>query len=213
MAITKLGVQKFQYPTHTIHAEDLKAKVDEMIDALNTATTDGAGFLTADAAGRAVFEDDFFDAATIARVVDAKAVDTGSIADGAIEALQLATDAVETAKIKDDNVTQAKLAPVLFGAPSTRSGAGEVANTAPICLVTSTGVGQALTIADATLTGHMLRVVHAVDGGSAVVTQTTGAKLSAGVTTITLTNRFDWVDLCWTGTLWEIVGYSGATIA
>lgn len=97
---------------------------------------------------------------------------------------------------------------------SARSGAGAIAITAMTCYFTSTGAGNALTIADGA-TGQRLRIVHTVKGssGTGVVTQTSGAKLSAGVSTITLTNRFDWVDLQWTGTLWEITGYYGATIA
>jgi hypothetical protein len=66
--------------------------------------------LTADGPGRALMADDFLDAATVARVVDAKAIDTGSIADSAIEALQLNADAVEEAKIKNLAVTEGKLA-------------------------------------------------------------------------------------------------------
>jgi hypothetical protein len=57
------------------------------------------GFLTADADGRGVIVDDFFDAETVARVVDAKAIDTGSIADSAIEALQINAAAVTEPKL------------------------------------------------------------------------------------------------------------------
>lgn len=212
MAITTLLKDVIRGPWGDGNLTKWKTWIDAVTAAGNLGTLAG-GALTADAGGRAVPADDWLNAATIARIVDAKAIDTGSIADGAIEALQLNTDAVETAKIKDANVTQAKLSAVLCSAPTTRSGAGAVAITAPTCLVTSTGTGDALTVADATVSGHRLRIVHIADGGTAVITQTAGAKLTAAITTITLTNIFDWVELEWSGALWNVVGYSGATIA
>jgi hypothetical protein len=150
-------------------------------------------------------------AAFIAAKVDAKAIDTGSIADSAIEALQINADAVTTVKILDANVTAAKLAAVLCSAPTTRSGAGAIAITAPTCLVTTTGAGQALTIADGTYAGQRLTLVHVVDGGTGVITQTTGAKLTAAIATITLTDAYDTVTLEWSGALWNPVAWSGAT--
>lgn len=97
---------------------------------------------------------------------------------------------------------------------TTRNGAGAVPITAATCLFTSTGAGNALTIADGA-SGQLLTITHTVKGssGTGVITQTSGAKLSAGLSTITLTNRFDWVELQWTGSLWEVVAYYGATIA
>lgn len=159
----------------------------------------------------ALLKADTLDLATVARVVDAKAIDTASIADSAIEALQLNADAVTTVKILDANVTAAKLAAVLCGAPTTRSGPGAVPITAPTCLVTSTGTGDALTIADGAHTGQRLTLVHVVDGGTAVITQTTGAKLTAAIATITLTAAYDTLTLEWSGALWNPVGWSGST--
>jgi hypothetical protein len=170
-----------------------------------------AGVISADAAGRALFADDILDAATVARIVDAKAIDTGSIADGAIEALQLNADAVTTAKILNANVTAAKLAAVLCSAPTTLSGAGAIPITAPTCLFTSTGAAQALTVADGTYAGQRLTIVHVVDGGSGVITQTTGAKLSAPIATITIPAAYDTVTLEWSGALWNPVAWSGTT--
>jgi hypothetical protein len=185
--------KQLQYPTHNANAVVLKTFADA-VEAARAAGTLAGNALPASTAGRALMETGYFLEATA----------TDKFAAGAIDASVL---------LKDDTVTQAKLAPVLFGSPSTRSGAGAIAITAPVALYTSTGVSQALTVADGTVDGHRLRIVHTVDGGSGIITQTTGAKLSAGVATITFTNRFDWVELMWNSTLWEIVGYSGATIA
>lgn len=184
------------------NVEECLAEVKEIADALALA---GAALLTADAitadaSGRAVFQNDLLDAATVARVVDAKAIDTGSIADSAIETLQ----------INDGAVTQPKLAAVLCGAPSARAGAGAIALTAPTCLYSSAGPAEALTVADATAAGHRVRIVHVSDGGSGVITQTTGAKLTAGIATITLADPFDWIELEWSGSLWNPIAWGGA---
>lgn len=222
MAIAKASLNTLR---RQIQNKPATARMKILLDAVCTAcdaiVAGEAGFATADASGRAIFEDDFFDAATVARVVDAKAIDTGSIADGAIEALQINADAVTTAKILNSNVTTAKiadanvtagkLAAVLCSAPTTLSGAGAVPITAPTCLVTTTGSGQALTIADGAYAGQRLTLVHVVDGGTGVITQTSGAKLTAAIATITLTNAYDTVTLEWSGALWNPVAWSGAT--
>jgi len=170
----------------------IKTLLDALVDKVDAVVTGAAGFLTADAGGRAVMATGYF--------TEAAATD------------KFAAGAITTGLLKANAVTGAKLDGTLFGV-STRSGAGAVAITAPLCLFTSTGSAQALTVADSTVTGQTLRILHTVDGGSGVITQTTGAKLSSGITTITLTNRFDWVELVWTGALWEVAGYYGATIA
>lgn len=219
MSITTIAKKVLSYPWDKSNAGLLKTWIDAVTTTINSITTTinsivvgSAGFLTADEAGRAIMADDYLDATTVARVVDAKAIDTGSIADGAIEALQLNADAVTTAKILNANVTAAKLAAVLCSAPSARNGAGAVPITAPTCLFTSTGAAQELTVADGGYNGQKLRIVHSVDGGSGVITQTTGAKLTDGVTTITFTSVREYIDLEWTGTLWEITGGT-ATVA
>ena len=196
--------------------DSLKAKLDEHDhdgDTLDTLVLGSAGFLTADAAGRAVMATGYFTEAAATDKFAAQAITGSLLKNSTVTSTQLASNAVTTAKITDANVTAAKLEALLLGEASTRSGAGAVAITKPTALVTSTGAGNALTVADSTLTGQRLRIVHTVDGGSAVITQTTGAKLSAGVTTITFTNRFDWVELEWSGALWEIIGYGGVTVA
>ena len=103
----------------------------------------------------------------------------------------------------------------LMKAPTTRSGAGAVAITADTCLFTSTSAGNALTIADGSFAGQLLRIVHIVKGssGTGVITQTTGAKLTAAISTITLSDLYASVSLQWSGTLWNVVSNDGATIA
>ena len=98
---------------------------------------------------------------------------------------------------------------------STLSGAGYVPPTAEVCLFTSTGASQRISIAAGCPQFKRVRIVHLVDGGSGVITNAVSATLTAGVTTVTLTNAFDWVELMWdfTNSLWNIVGYYGATIA
>jgi hypothetical protein len=189
------------------------AMENDYFDAATVAAKFDTGSFPASAAGRAIFANDFFDAATIAAVVDAKAIDTGSIADSAIEALQIAADAVTTAKILDANVTAAKLEAALCAAPSARSGPGAIAITSPYCELTTTGTGDALTLADGAFSGQQVTICHIVDGGTGVITQTTGAKLRADIATITFTDVDDWVRLVWTGTLWTPMGHYGVTIA
>jgi hypothetical protein len=95
------------------------------------------------------------------------------------------------------------------------SGAGAVAITAPTCLFTSTGAGNALTVPDGTYIGQQVNIVHIVKGssGTGVITQTTGAKLTAGISTITLSTVYASVTLEWSGTLWNVVTNAGCTIA
>lgn len=100
-------------------------------------------------------------------------------------------------------------------AATTRSGPGAVALTAPTCLFTSSGAGDALTVADGSYVGQHINIVHIVKGssGTGVITQTSGAKLTAGISTITLSTLFASVTLEWSGSLWNPVINSGCTIA
>jgi hypothetical protein len=88
------------------------------------------------------------------------------------------------------------------------SGAGAVDLTNTLTSLTTTGSAQALTLANGTV-GQMKVIVHAVDGGSAVLTPTT----AIGYTTITFTAVGDAVTLVYTATGWAVVGSKGATIA
>ena len=88
------------------------------------------------------------------------------------------------------------------------SGAGAVDVTNGLTSLTTTGASQALTLANGTA-GQVKYIVHAVDGGSAILTPTT----MIGGTTITFTAVGDSVTLVYTATGWAVVGYKGVTIA
>jgi hypothetical protein len=102
------------------------------------------------------------------------------------------------------------LQPVYLNAANqSLSGAGAVNVTSPTTLFTSTGVDDALTLADGTVAGQMKCVSHVVDGGSGVLTP---ANFEDG-TDITFTNAGEsWTGI-WTGSTWRTVGLSGAVIA
>jgi len=89
------------------------------------------------------------------------------------------------------------------------SGAGAVNVTQRTTKLTSTGVGNALTLANGLYAGQRKTIVHEVDGGSAVLTPATPLHFA----TYTFTNVHDWLELQWTGAAWIIVGYGGGTIA
>ena len=89
------------------------------------------------------------------------------------------------------------------------SGAGAINLTTRTTLFTSTGAGQALTIADGDVVGQRKRIVHVVDGGSGVITHNgTTIKLANSVTAITLADKGEWVELEWSSAGWVVVGCS-----
>jgi hypothetical protein len=88
------------------------------------------------------------------------------------------------------------------------SGAGVVNLTTGLTALTTTGAAQALTLANGSA-GQVKMIVHAVDGGSAVLTPTT----KIGFTTITFTDVGDAVTLVYTSAGWAIAGISGAVAA
>lgn len=88
------------------------------------------------------------------------------------------------------------------------SGAGAVDITNAFTSLTTTGAAQALTLANGSV-GEMKVIVHAVDGGSAVLTPTT----KIGFSTITFTAVGDSAMLIYTSAGWAIVGSKGVTIA
>lgn len=100
-------------------------------------------------------------------------------------------------------MTAAKV--VGFGAPQALSGAGAVNVTTLVTLVTSTGAGDALTMADGTRAGQLKFVSMVVDGGSSVLTPTT----KTNFTTLTLTAAYDWGLMQWSGTAWRPVAFGG----
>ena len=95
------------------------------------------------------------------------------------------------------------------------SGAGAIDHVSHTTLFTSTGAAQALTLADGTtpMIGFRKRIIHAVDGGSGVITAGAALHLGHSIATITFTNVRDWVELEWDGTNWNVIGYSGVSFA
>lgn len=100
------------------------------------------------------------------------------------------------------------LSGAVIGGVQALSGAGAVNLTTPVTSLTTTGAAQALTLANGTA-GQIKIIVHAVDGGSAVLTPTT----KIGFTTITFTNVGDAATLVYTSAGWAIVGINGAVAA
>lgn len=96
----------------------------------------------------------------------------------------------------------------VVGGVQALSGAGAVDITTMLTSLTTTGAAQALTLANGTA-GQIKMIVHAVDGGSAVLTPTT----KIGFSTITFTNVGDAVTLVYTAAGWAIVGINGAVAA
>lgn len=81
------------------------------------------------------------------------------------------------------------------------SGAGAVNVTSFLTNFTSTGAGDALTMADGTQIGQLKKVVHVVDGGSGVLTP---ANLAGG-TTVTFTSVGEFALFIWFGTEWTVI--------
>lgn len=96
----------------------------------------------------------------------------------------------------------------IIGTPQALSGAGAVNVTTLSTAFTSTGVGNALTLADGT-NGQIKTIAHVADGGSGVLTPTT----KSGFSTITFTNAGDAVTLQFFTTAgWIIIGQNGVTV-
>lgn len=89
---------------------------------------------------------------------------------------------------------------------TTLSGAGAISVVKGTTKVTSTGAGDALTLANGT-DGQIITIIHDVDGGSAVLTPTT----KTGFTTITFTNAGESATLEYVTTRgWIILALNGA---
>lgn len=96
---------------------------------------------------------------------------------------------------------------VILGTQSL-SGAGAVDITNAFTSLTTSGVSQALTLANGAV-GELKYIVHAVDGGSAVLTPTT----KIGFSTITFAAAGDSVTLIYTSAGWAILASYNVTIA
>jgi hypothetical protein len=87
-----------------------------------------------------------------------------------------------------------------------RSGAGAISLDVYCSYWTSTGASQALTLADGA-EGQEKRIVHAVDGGSLVITPANFAGSAPTSATITLATAGDTVTLQFIKGQWWVVGF------
>jgi hypothetical protein len=98
--------------------------------------------------------------------------------------------------------------------PQALSGPGVLDLTSFQTRFTSTGTGDALSLADAGATeiGLLKKVSYVAEGGGADTGVITPASAS-GFTTATLNAIGDYVVFMWNGTAWIVLEYMGATIA
>ena len=95
------------------------------------------------------------------------------------------------------------------------TGAGAVDVTSAVTLLTSSGAGQAITLADGTVVGQTKTIIHDVKGSSGTMVLTPVSV--TGYATITFTDVGDAVQLMWSSTVggsngWVIIGGgSGST--
>ena len=101
---------------------------------------------------------------------------------------------------------------IIFDGTTTTSGAGAVAVTGSIHEITTTGTGDALTLADGT-EGQTLRVVYVAEGAGADTAVLTPTNLAGTPTTITFNAIGDAVTLLFTASTWFVVGINGAVVA
>ena len=92
------------------------------------------------------------------------------------------------------------------GIPEAISGPNALSIVKYLSNVTSTGAGDAMTLADGTVIGQMKKIVHVVDGGSFVLTPTT----FLDGTTITFTTVGETAILQWDGTGWHTLELSNS---
>lgn len=114
MAITSPGKHEIQYPFSPKYVLVLKDWYDDVTDTLNTAVADGAGFLTADADGRAVMAAGYFDEATATDKFAAQAITGALIKNLGVGTAQIAAGAVTEPKMAASILTGKHVA---VGAP------------------------------------------------------------------------------------------------
>lgn len=78
---------------------------------------------------------------------------------------------------------------------------GAISADAYLTNLESTGVADAFSLPDGNTPGQLKKIVHYIDGGSAVITP---ANLSGG-TTITMTTVGEFVTMFWNGTDWFVI--------
>ena len=83
------------------------------------------------------------------------------------------------------------------------SGAGAVSVACYHTRYTSTGGGEALTLADGTVLGQMKKITHVVDGGAGNLTIT--SPVSSDLDVIAFADVGDEAELMWNGSAWRVV--------
>ncbi len=117
-----------------------------------------------------------------------------------------ATPASQTLRFNVGTFSVLGITPV---STDTLSGAGAISVTKDTTKLTTSGVGQALTLADG-VDGQKKTILHDVDGGSAVLTATT----KTGWSTATFTNAGDTLSLEFATTRgWFVIGSYGTVVA
>lgn len=106
-----------------------------------------------------------------------------------------------------DKVTEAQLNDTVAGVAQTLVGAGVVDITHRTTKLTSSAGAQAITLANGSRVGQRKTIIHAVDGGSMVLTPANPAVFA----TIVFTAVRDWAELEWNGTTWDLVAFGGCT--
>jgi hypothetical protein len=110
--------------------------------------------------------------------------------------------------VSQPNVAAGGYSPVFMAAPpQVLAGPGAADVVTHQTNVESTGVAQAVTLANGTIIGQVKIVCHNIDGGSFVMTPTS---LADG-TTVTFTSIHEqWTGL-WNGTAWQTIALDGVT--
>lgn len=98
------------------------------------------------------------------------------------------------------------------GSTTTSSGPGAVAITGMIHEITTTGTGDALTLADGA-EGQWLAVVYAAEGAGSDTAVLTPTNLAGSDTTITFTDIGDTAYLLFTNGAWQVMGRKGINFA
>lgn len=99
--------------------------------------------------------------------------------------------------------------PIIDSSAQALSGVGAMDVTHSVTKLTTTGSAQALSLANG-VDGQIKKIIHDVDGGSAVLTPTT----KSGFSTLTFTNVGDTAVLQYTTTRgWVVLSLNGTTLA
>lgn len=126
-----------------------------------------------------------------------------------VPAVPTAAYGTDTTQVASTAFVRALVTSGLASAPQSLSGPGAVNLTTFATELTSTGVADALTLADG-LPGQLKSIFHGVDGGSMVLTPTT----ATGFTTVTFTNVGESVLLQFFATRgWMVLSIKGAIAA